>query len=33
VALQRFSPDRMVENYIATYRGILEGACRLSQAA
>lgn len=33
VALQRFSPDRMVENYIATYRGILEGACRLPQAA
>jgi glycosyltransferase involved in cell wall biosynthesis len=33
VALQRFSPDRMVENYIATYHGILEGACRLSQAA
>ena len=33
VALQRFSPDRMVENYIVTYRGILEGACRLSQAA
>ena len=32
-AKQRFSPDRMVENYIATYRGILEGACRLSQAA
>lgn len=33
VAKQRFSPDRMVENYIATYRGILEGACRASQAA
>jgi glycosyltransferase involved in cell wall biosynthesis len=33
VALERFSPDRMVENYISTYRGILEGACRLSQAA
>jgi glycosyltransferase involved in cell wall biosynthesis len=33
IARQRFCPDRMVENYIATYRGILEGACRLSQAA
>lgn len=33
VAKQRFSPDRMVENYIATYRGILEGACRVSQMA
>ena len=33
VALERFSPDRMVENYISTYRGILEGACRFSQAA
>jgi len=33
VARQRFSQHRMVENYIATYRGILEGACRLSQAA
>lgn len=28
----RFTPDRMVEQYIATYRGILEGAWRLSQA-
>jgi glycosyltransferase involved in cell wall biosynthesis len=33
MAQQRFSAHRMVENYIATYRGILEGACRLSQAA
>jgi glycosyltransferase involved in cell wall biosynthesis len=33
IAGQRFSPDRMVEDYIATYHGILEGACRLSQAA
>lgn len=33
VARQRFSPERMVENYIATYRGILEGSCRLPQAA
>lgn len=33
IAKQRFSPDRMVDNYIATYRGILEGACRLSQTA
>lgn len=32
-ARRRFTPDRMVERYIATYRGILEGACRLSQAA
>jgi glycosyltransferase involved in cell wall biosynthesis len=32
VAQQRFSPERMVENYIAAYRGILEGACKLSQA-
>jgi glycosyltransferase involved in cell wall biosynthesis len=33
VAQQRFSPERMVESYIATYRGILEGSCKLSQAA
>lgn len=33
VARQCFSPDRMVESYIATYRGILEGACRLLHAA
>lgn len=33
IARERFSPGRMVENYIASYRGILEGACRLSQAA
>jgi glycosyltransferase involved in cell wall biosynthesis len=32
VARQRFSPEQMVETYIATYRGILEGSCRLSQA-
>jgi glycosyltransferase involved in cell wall biosynthesis len=32
VAKQRFSPERMLENYVATYRGILEGACRVSQA-
>ncbi len=32
LAQQRFSPERMVENYIAAYRGILEGACKLSQA-
>lgn len=32
IARQRFSPERMVENYIATYRGILEGSCRLLQA-
>ena len=33
VAHQRFLPERMVESYIATYRGILEGSCRLSHAA
>ena len=33
VAQQRFSPERMVENYIATYRGILEGSWQLSRAA
>jgi glycosyltransferase involved in cell wall biosynthesis len=33
VAKQRFSPDRMVENYIATYQGILEGVCQVPQAA
>lgn len=33
IAQQRFSPERMVENYIATYRGILEGSWQLSQAA
>lgn len=32
-ARQRFTPDRMVEQYIATYRGILEGAWPLLQAA
>ena len=33
IAKQRFTPERMVENYLATYRGILEGSCQLSQAA
>lgn len=33
VAKERFSAERMVENYIATYRGILEGACRMLQMA
>jgi glycosyltransferase involved in cell wall biosynthesis len=33
VAQQRFSPERMLESYIAAYRGILESTCKLSQAA
>lgn len=32
IARQRFSPERMIENYIASYRGILEGSCRMSPA-